>query len=390
METVRAERRLVAILAVDIVGYSRLIEADESRTLAAMKAWRSEIFDPFVSDYHGRIVKLMGDGALVEFNSVVEAVGCAVASQKEVAARQIEIAPAQRLLLRMGINLGDVVVDGEDLLGDGVNVAARLEQMCEPGGLYVSGTAFDHLQGKFDLPLAFIGEHHVKNISRPVRVYRLSLEGNTDRSQGGPVRMRRWMVPVAVALLLLIGIPSAWFTLSRESTDPASVARMAFPLPQKPSIAVLPFENLSSDPNQGYFADGMTDDLITELSKLSGIFVISRNSTFVYKGKPAKVQQVAEDLGVRYVLEGSVRREGNQVRVNAQLIDALGGQHLWAERYDGELSGVFGLQEPQQKPRKGYERTNASGVCDFGGVSRAAGALQRSLRRHRASDEART
>lgn len=345
MGAVRAERRLVAILAVDIVGYSRLIEADESRTIAAMKAWRSEIFGPFVEDYHGRIVKLMGDGALVEFSSVVDAVACAVASQKEIAARQADVAPRQRLLHRMGINLGDVVVDGDDLLGDGVNVAARLEQMCEPGGLFVSGTAFDHLQGKFELPLEFIGEHHVKNITRPVRVYRVRLEGNTAHRSVGLSRMRRLMAPAAIALVLLIGIPAAWLSLRGENTDAASVARMAFPLPQEPSIAVLPFENLSSDPGQNYFADGMTDDLITELSKLSGIFVISRNSTFIYKGKPAKVQQVAEDLGVRYVLEGSVRRDGNQVRVNAQLIDAVGGQHLWAERYDGELSGVFGLQD---------------------------------------------
>jgi adenylate cyclase len=345
MGEVRAERRLVAILAVDIVGYSGLIEADESRTIAAMKAWRSEIFDPFVEDYHGRIVKLMGDGALVEFSSVVDAVACAVASQTEIAARQPDIAPQQRLLLRMGINLGDVVVDGDDLLGDGVNVAARLEQMCEPGGLFVSGTAFDHLQGKFDLPLEFIGEHQVKNIKRPVRVYRVRFEGNSRHRRVSLGSLHRWIVPGALALVLLISIPAVWLAQRHESTDAASVARMAFPLPQKPSIAVLPFENLSSDAGQGYFADGMTDDLITELSKLSGVFVIARNSTFTYKGKPTKVQQVAEELGVHYVLEGSVRREGNLVRVNAQLIDAIDGRHLWAERYDGEMSGVFGLQD---------------------------------------------
>ena len=345
MEAIRAERRLVAILAVDIVGYSRLIEADESRTIAAMKAWRSEIFDPLVKDHHGRIVKLMGDGALVEFNSVVDAVACAVASQKEIAARQTDVSAQERLLLRMGINLGDVVVDGDDLLGDGVNVAARLEQMCEPGGLFVSGTAFDHLQGKFDLALEFIGEHHVKNIKRPVRVYRVALEGDARHRRVGLRSLRWWMIPAALALVLLVGAPAAWLVHRRESNDAASLAKMAFPLPQKPSIAVLPFENLSSDTGQGYFADGMTDDLITELSKLSGIFVIARNSTFIYKGKPTKVQQVAEELGVHYVLEGSVRREGNLVRVNAQLIDAIDGRHLWAERYDGEMSGVFGLQD---------------------------------------------
>lgn len=345
MEAVRAERRLVAILAVDIVGYSRLIEADEARTLAAIKAWRSEIFDPFMEDYHGRIVKLMGDGAIVEFGSVVDAVACAVASQSKVAACQVDVPVQRRLLLRMGINLGDVVVDEDDLLGDGVNVAARLEQMCEPGGLFVSGTAFDHLQGKFELPLEFIGEQHVKNIQRPVRVYRVRFEGNTRLRRFNLKSFRRWRIPAALAFLLLISVPAVWLAQTRESADAASVARMAFPLPQTPSIAFLPFDNLSSDAGQSYFADGMTDDLITELSKLSGIFVIARNSTFTYKGKPTKVQQVAEELGVHYILEGSVRREGNHVRVNAQLIDAIDGHHLWAERYDGEMSGVFGLQD---------------------------------------------
>ncbi|WOS66041.1 rhodanese-like domain-containing protein [Sinorhizobium fredii] len=345
MEAVRAERRLVAILAVDIVGYSRLIEADEARTLAAMKAWRSEVFDQFLEEYHGRIVKLMGDGAIVEFGSVVDAVACAVASQSKLAARQVDDPSERRLLLRMGINLGDVVVDGDDLLGDGVNVAARLEQMCEPGGLFVSGTAYGHLQGKFELPLEFIGEQHVKNIQRPVRVYRVRFEGDTRLRRFNAKSFRSWRIPATLALLLLISVPAVWLAQRRDSSDTASVARMAFPLPQKPSVAVLPFDNLSSDAGQSYFADGMTDDLITELSKLSGIFVIARNSTFTYKGKPTKVQQVAEELGVRYIVEGSVRREGNHVRVNAQLIDAIDGRHLWAERYDGEMSGVFGLQD---------------------------------------------
>lgn len=345
MGAVRAERRLVAILAVDIVGYSRLIEADEARTLAAMKAWRTEIFEPLLEDYHGRIVKLMGDGAIVEFGSVVDAVACAVASQSKVAARQVDVPSQYRLLLRMGINLGDVVVDGDDLLGDGVNVAARLEQICEPGGLFVSGTAFDHLQGRFELPLEFIGEQHVKNIKRPVRVYRVSFEGNIRHRRFNPRSLRNWVIPAVLVLSLLIGAPALWLAQKRTSAETASVERMALPLPQKPSIAVLPFDNLSSDAEQGYFADGMTDDLITELSKLSGIFVIARNSTFTYKGKPTKVQQVAEELGVHYILEGSVRREGNHVRVNAQLIDAIDGHHLWAERYDGEMSGVFGLQD---------------------------------------------
>jgi TolB-like protein/class 3 adenylate cyclase/rhodanese-related sulfurtransferase len=345
MGTDHAERRLVAILAVDIIGYSRLIEADEATTLAAMKAMRSEIFEPLLAEYHGRIVKLMGDGAIAEFGSVVDAVLCAVDFQKEIAAHQADVSPEHCLLFRMGINLGDVVVDGDDLLGDGVNVAARLEQLCDPGGLYVSGTAFDHLQGKLQLPLEFIGEQHVKNIARPVRVYRVRFEGDPQSWLFKIRRFRNWGPAVAFALFLLAAIPVLWLSPWKTSIETASVARMALPLPDKPSIAVLPFDNLSPDPEQAYFADGITEDLITDLSKLSGIFVISRNSTFTYKNRPTKVQEVAEDLGVQYVLEGSVRRDGNQVRVNAQLIDAVGGHHLWAERYDGEMSGVFRLQD---------------------------------------------
>ncbi|MCV9960983.1 rhodanese-like domain-containing protein [Pararhizobium sp. BT-229] len=340
-----AERRLVAILAADIVGYSRLIEADEAGTLAAMKALRSEVFDPLVGEYHGRIVKLMGDGLIVEFGSVVEAVACAVALQKEIATRQADVPPDHRLLFRMGINLGDVVVEGDDLLGDGVNVAARLEQLCDSGGLFISGTAYDHLQGKLELPLEFVGEEHVKNITRPVRTYRVRFEGSGPNRQSKIPHLRRWGIPATVALLLLAIAPVVWLSPWRTSVEKASIARMALALPDKPSIAVLPFDNLSSDPEQVYFADGMTEDLITDLSKLSGIFVIARNSTFAYKGKPTKVQQVAEDLGVRYVLEGSVRRQGDQVRINAQLIDALGGHHLWADRYDGAMSNIFTLQD---------------------------------------------
>ncbi|MBP2444543.1 TolB-like protein/class 3 adenylate cyclase/rhodanese-related sulfurtransferase/antitoxin component HigA of HigAB toxin-antitoxin module [Rhizobium leguminosarum] len=340
-----AERRLVAILAVDIVGYSRLIEDNEAGTLAAIRALRAEVFDPLLAEYHGRTVKLMGDGAIVEFGSVVDAVLCAVALQKQVVARQVDILPQHRLLFRMGVNLGDVVVEGDDLLGDGVNVAARLEQICESGGLFVSGTAFDHLQGKVELPLEFIGEQHVKNIARPVRTYRVLFHGNAPRWQFKIQRLRRWGALAAVGLVLVAAFTAIWLSPWTTSAETASIARMALPLPDKPSIAVLPFDNLSSDPEQAYFADGMTEDLITDLSKLSSIFVIARNSTFAYKGKPTKVQQVAEELGVRYILEGSVRRQGDQVRINAQLIDALGGHHLWAERYDGAMSDIFSLQD---------------------------------------------
>jgi TolB-like protein/class 3 adenylate cyclase/rhodanese-related sulfurtransferase/Flp pilus assembly protein TadD len=345
MVALSAERRLAAILAADVVGYSRLMEADEADTLATLRRLRAEVIDPLLAKHRGRIVKLMGDGAICEFGSVVEAVSCAVAVQKQTAQAQVSCPPERQIVFRIGVNLGDVVVEGDDLLGDGVNVAARLEQLCEPGGVLISGTAFDQLQGKLNVPLDFRGEQQVKNIARPVRTYSVRVDGAPRDWRLDLRRLSRWRIPAAVALVLLgVGL----FNLLRPSeprVEAASIQRMAFPLPDKPSIAILPFDNLSSDPQQGYFADGITDDLITDLSKLSGIFVIARNSSSTYKGKPTKVQQVAEDLGVRYVLEGSVQREGDQVRINAQLIDAIGGQHLWANRYDGAMKDVFALQD---------------------------------------------
>ena len=342
MEAVQVERRLAAILAVDIVGYSRLVEEDEAATLAAIRQLRAEVIDPLLVKHHGRVVKLMGDGTLAEFSSVVDAVTCAVAAQKETAALQAGSPRERRIVFRMGINLGDVVVDGADLLGDGVNVAARLEQLCEPGGVLISGTAYDHLQGKIGLALDYRGEQQVKNIARPVRTYSVRIDGSPRHWLLDARRLRRWRLPAAALVLLLAGV-AIW--LHQRPVETATISHMALPLPDKPSIAVLPFDNLSADPEQGYFADGMTEDLITDLSKLSGIFVIARNSSQAYKGKPAKPQQVAEDLGVRYVLEGSVQRQGDQVRINAQLIDAVSDRHLWADRYDGTMSDVFGLQD---------------------------------------------
>jgi TolB-like protein/class 3 adenylate cyclase/rhodanese-related sulfurtransferase/Flp pilus assembly protein TadD len=344
MDTHRSERRLSAIMATDIVGYSRLMEADEARTLAAIKALRSDLIDPLLAQFRGRIAKLMGDGAIIEFGSVVDAVACAVELQKQAAARQTEVSPESRILFRIGINLGDVVVEGDDLLGDGVNIAARLEQFCDPGGILVSGTAYDQLQGKLDRPLEFIGEQRMKNISRPVRAYRVKFDGSSPGLRLSIRRFRKWAAPVA-AVILLVGGSALWVQPWDLRMERASLERMALPLPDKPSLAVLPFNNLSGDPEQSYFADGITEDLITDLSNLSGIFVIARNSTWTYKDKPTKVQQVAEDLGVRYVLEGSVRRNGDQVRINAQLVDALNGRHLWAERYDGSAKEVFALQD---------------------------------------------
>jgi TolB-like protein len=298
------ERRLAAILVADVVGYSHLVEQNEAGTLAALKEIRREVIDPLLAAHHGRIVKLMGDGAIAEFGSVVDAVACAVAVQKGVTERQADVPPERRIVFRIGINLGDVVVEGDDLLGDGVNIAARLEQLCEPGGVMISGTAYDHLQGKLDVPLEFAGEPRVKNIDRPIRTYRVRLDSPGEELQTG----------------------------------------MAGP-GDKPSIAVLPFTNMSGDPEQDHFSDGITEDIIAALSRLRWFVVIARTSTFVYKDHPADVRQVGRDLGVRYVLEGSVRRSGQRVRITVQLIDAAGAHHLWAERYDRELTDIFAVQD---------------------------------------------
>jgi len=301
------ERRLAAILAADVVGYSRLIRADEEGTLAALKALRADLIDPKIAEHHGRVVKLMGDGMLAEFASAVDAVRAAVEAQRAVTERNADLPEDKRIAFRIGINLGDVVVDGDDIHGDGVNVAARLEGLAETGGIWVSGGVYDQVRDRIDFPFEDLGEHQVKNIDRPVRVWR-------------------------------------WITDGVTAAGTAS-ADEPLPLPDKPSIAVLAFDNLSGDPDQEYFADGVAEDIITGLSKFRWFFVIARNSSFTYKGKSVDVKQVAEELGVRYVLEGSVRKAGSRVRISAQLIDALTGNHVWAERYDRELADIFDLQD---------------------------------------------
>ena len=346
------ERRLAAILAADVVGYSRLIREDEASTLAALKAHREELIEPKLAQYHGRTVKLMGDGLLAEFPSAVEAVQCAVELQLLIGGDNAELPENRRITYRIGINIGDVVVEDDDIYGDGVNVAARLEGMAEPEGICVSRTVFNHVKDKLDLAFENLGEKEVKNIAELVTVYRVVLDEKAATIVTPVVResarpgVQRWLIAaVAVVVLLLAGGGMLWWQTLAPVVEPASVERMAFPLPDKPSIAVLPFANISDDPDQEYFADGMTDDLITDLSKISGLFVIARNSSFSYKGQQVKVRQVAEDLGVRYVLEGSVRRAGNEVRINAQLIDATTGGHLWAERYDRNYADIFDLQD---------------------------------------------
>jgi adenylate cyclase len=312
----RAERRLAAILAADVAGYSRLMGADEEGTLAALKAIRRDLSDPRIAEHRGRIVKTTGDGLLVEFASVVDAVRCAVEMQQGMAGRNADVPAERRIAFRIGINLGGIISDDNDIYGDGVNVAARLETLAEPGRIYVSRVVHDQVQDKLDLAFDDLGEQQVKNIARPVHVYRV-----------GPKS--------------LLSTPPPHAGERRVGTaEPPPLA-----LPDKPSLAVLPFQNMSGDPEQEYFADGMVEEITTAISRLPWLFVIARNSAFTYKGKPVDVKQVARDLGVRYVLEGSVRKAGNRVRITGQLIDTASGAHIWADRFDGTLDDIFELQD---------------------------------------------
>ncbi len=343
------ERKLAAILAADVVGYSRLMEIDEAGTLGALKAHREALIDPAIAERRGRIVKLMGDGSLVEFASVVDAVSCALAIQEGMAERNEGVPENRRMAFRIGVHLGDVIVEGDDLYGDGVNVAARLEGLAEPGGVCISQQAFDQVETKLDLAYEDLGEQQVKNIARPVRTYRVRPEGaappepKTAKRRG--LSATQIIGSAAVVVLVVAGLALGWWQPWKPDVEPASVERMAFPLPEKPSIAVLAFDNLSGDPKQEYFADGITDNVITELARFRNLFVVARNSSFTFKGKAVKVQQVAEDLGVQYVLEGSVQRSKERIRINVQLIDAITGRHLWAERYDKELNDLFAVQD---------------------------------------------
>ena len=303
----RLQRRLAAILSTDVVGYSRLMGLDEAGTLSRLNALRRELVDPTIAAHAGRIVKLMGDGALVEFASAVDAVACAIEIQRQLRERDADGSEANPIQFRIGINVGDIIIEGEDILGDGVNIAARIEGIAEPGGISISEDAWRQVQGKVAANFVDAGEQSLKNIARPVRVYRLDIA------------------------------PKA-----------ATASDVPRPIPaqsDKPSIAVLAFNNMSGDPEQEYFSDGISEDIITDLSKLSELHVIARNSTFTYKSKPVDVKQVGRDLGVHYVLEGSVRKAGNRVRVTGQLIDVASGAHIWAERFDRDLTDIFAVQD---------------------------------------------
>jgi adenylate cyclase len=340
------ERRLAAIFAADVVGYSRLMAADEAGTHARLKALRKNFLEPTTAEHHGRVVKLMGDGALIEFASVVDAVQCAVEIQRGVVERNAGVPEDQRIQFRIGVNLGDVIIEGDDIYGDGVNIAARLEGLAEPGGIVISGTALDHAKNKAEAGFRFLGRQAVKNIPEPVRAYQVLLDpaaaGTILGEESGRPSRARWIATAAAVFLIAAGAGAVgWLRPWERAHQPSATLS----LPDKPSIAVLPFENLSADPQEEYFADGLTDDLITDLSKISGLFTIARNSVFTYKDKAVDIRQIANDLGVRYVLEGSVRRAGEQVRINAQLIDGTTGGHVWAERYDRDYADIFALQD---------------------------------------------
>jgi adenylate cyclase len=338
------DRKLAAILAADVVSYSTLMEIDEAGTFARLKAARKELFEPEIARHHGRVFKLMGDGMLAEFGSAVDAIECAVTLQRGLAERNVDFPEDKRIQVRMGINLGEVIVDGEDRYGEGVNIATRLEQMAEPGAIYVSGKVAKEIEKKVAFGFEPMGERKVKNIAEPVAVYRVKLGGPAASAPAKPVlsRPRVGFVVAGIAAIAILALAGVYgFSILRRAEMP--------PLPDKPSIAVLPFDNLSDDPQQTYFADGMAEDLMTDLSRISGLFVIARNSSFAYRGKATDVRRVAQELGVRYVLEGSVRRVGELVRVNVQLIDGMTGTHQWAERYDGQQTAIFALQDEVTK-----------------------------------------
>jgi TolB-like protein/class 3 adenylate cyclase/Tfp pilus assembly protein PilF len=343
------KRKLAAILSADVEGYSRLMGEDEDATIRTLTAYR-ELMSTLIQKHRGRVVDSPGDNLLAEFLSVVDAVRCAVEIQEELRVRNAELPENRRMEFRIGINLGDVVEEGERIYGDGINITARVEGLAEGGGICISGTVYDSIKNKLSLGYESLGEHTVKNIKEPVRVYRMRIGPGAAASvvreeKSGP-RYQRWVALAVVVIVVLAGAVASWkFYFRRPSVEPASLEKMAFSLPDKPSIAVLPFVNMSGDPEQDFISDGLTEDIISALSSVPDLFVIARNSTFTYKGKTVKVQQVAEELGVRYVLEGSFKRSGDKVRITAQLIDATTGHHLWAERYDREFKNLFALED---------------------------------------------
>jgi len=339
----RVTRKLRAILSADVQGYSRLMGDDEIATVKTITEYR-EIFSSIVAEHNGRVVDSPGDNILSEFASVVDAVQCAVEIQKVLKAKNEDLPENRRMIFRIGVNLGDVIYEGERIYGDGVNIAARIESLADGGGICISGTAYDQIENKLALGYNYFGEHSVKNITKPVRVYKVPM--GPGEIKVGKKRIKNWHWIALAAVMVLILAAGVWhFYLRSEKVEPASVEKMAFSLPDKPSIAVLPFDNMSGDPKQEYFSDGITEQIISSLAKVPRLLVIARNSTFTYRGKPVKVQQVAKELGVQYVLEGSVQKSGDRVRITAQLIDAKTGNHIWSENYDRDVKDIFALQD---------------------------------------------
>ncbi|MCV9967073.1 adenylate/guanylate cyclase domain-containing protein [Pararhizobium sp. BT-229] len=342
------ERHLAAILIADVVGYSRLSQIDEEGTRIRFQADMRDIFEPRIAEHSGRLVKTMGDGLLVEFHSVVDALRCAVDVQQQKAEHNATAAPEQRLEFRIGINLGDIIVEGEDIHGDSVNIADRIQALAEPGGIALSGSAYDQVKTKVSVGYVSLGEQRVKSIGEPIRIYRVALSpAAAGKTTGARKKRRSWRVPAvaaAIATLLVVGAAFWWQPWTLIQT-PGAPDRLAYPLPDKPSVAVLPFINVSGEKEHDHLAEGLTDDLITELSKVSGLFVIARHSVFAIGETSGKIQDVAAELGVHYVLEGTLQRAGQRLRINVKLIDAVTGLSLWAERYDRQYADLFAVQD---------------------------------------------
>ncbi len=344
----RVERRLAAILSADIVGYSRLMEADEEDTHARFKALLSQTIEPNVAEHNGRIVKLTGDGALVEFASAVNAIECAADIQRRVAVQNEGIPDNRLIRLRIGVNVGDVIIESDDIYGEGVNIAARVQALADPGSISISGEVFRQVEGKVDVGFVDLGDHTVKNISKPIRVYAVDLQSDDGRSA---TRRSTWLVrkragiAVAAAVLLILGVGAFLVLQNRQQDQSVSVSPITLNLPSKPSIVVLPFANLNANADEQYISDGITEHIVGVLSKIGHLFVVDRGTTFAYKGKSVPLQDVAKQLGVQFVLNGSVQREGDRVRVNVQLVDTKAGFPIWSELYERDISGFFELQD---------------------------------------------
>src|SRR5215470_10936815 len=364
------QRRLAAIVSADVAGYSRLMGRDESGTLAALKAIRQEVVDPAVASHGGRIVKTTGDGLLLEFPSVVNAVRCSVQVQTAMAVRTAEVSEDRRIAFRIGVNLGDIIIDGDDIFGDGVNVAARLQEIAPPGGLCLSSRVHDDVAGRVSASFADGGERQLKNIARPVRVYRWTPGATTSAPVKTDARPSRRAWAIAAAAVVALGLGGGWWWWSSAPSGRpgagrvtvASAADTAHSTSSRPGIAVLPFINLSGDPSQEYFSDGLTEDLIAALGRFGSLSVMARNAVFPFKGKNARPAEIGRELGVRYIVEGSVRRSGGHIRVSVQLTDALAGKLLWSRQYDEEIKDVFALQDAVTREVAGALAANLTQV----------------------------